>query len=129
MRTVLLIALSCYCLPAICQIEATTKDGKKIILNSDGTWKYAEQSAVKAVGINTDCSELITNQVDKVTGKTTRTTKESIIASKDRKNGLLMLLFDNNGTLILLTTAVGAGACIDDANKMNILFEMEQDLK
>ena len=40
------------------QIEATTKDGKKVILNEDGTWKY-ENTVQSEKTLNLECSDLI----------------------------------------------------------------------
>jgi hypothetical protein len=102
------------------QVEATTKDGKNIILNSDGTWKYNE--TVKELKTNFECDDLVANETDKVTGKTARGSKESILVSKDGKNGFGFYLFEGSNSIILSATAVGAGGCIDDTNKMNVLF-------
>ena len=45
---------------ASAQIEATTKDGRKVILNDDGTWKYTEVNSKKAISsplLSLDCAE------------------------------------------------------------------------
>jgi len=107
-------------LTAIGQIEATTKDSKKVILNSDGTWKYDE--TIKEIKTSFECDELVVNETDKVTGKVTRGSKESILVSKDGKNGFGFYIFEGSNSIILSATVVGAGGCIDDTNKMNILF-------
>lgn len=44
-RTNLLVVLVLLCAFMHAQIEATTKDGKKVILNKNGTWKYAKVTA------------------------------------------------------------------------------------
>ena len=107
-------------LTAIGQIEATTKDGKKVILNSDGTWKYDE--TIKETKTSFECDDLVVNDTDKVTGKTTRGSKESLIVSADGKKGFRFYMFEGTNSIILSTKVVGAGGCIDDTNKMNILF-------
>lgn len=104
------------------QIEATTKDGKRVILNTDGTWKYVEATTTKVNNISLECSDLIADETDKVTGKTTRGMKSSLIVSKDGKNGFGFYMFEAGNSIILNATVVGAGGCIDDTNKMNILF-------
>ena len=109
-------------LTAFGQIEATTKEGKKVILNSDGTWKYSETTEAKETKTSFECSDLIANETDKVTGKTTRGTKESIVVSKDGKNGFGFYIFEGTNSIILSAKVVGGGACIDDTDKMNILF-------
>lgn len=106
---------------AIGQIEAKTNDGKKVILNSDGTWKYAEV-AVKEPAKSFTCDDLIISDTDKVTGKTTRGLKESIVVSCDGKNGFGFYIFEGSNSIILSANVVGASACIDDTDKMNVLF-------
>lgn len=103
-----------------CQIEATTKDGKKVVLNNDGTWKYAEN--ITESQISYACVDIIKDETDKMTGKSTRSGKEPILISKDGKNGFGFYLLEGANSIIMSITVVGAGSCIDDTNKMNILF-------
>ena len=43
MRIVLVVLIALFSsLPAFSQKSATTTDGKKVILNDNGTWKYAD---------------------------------------------------------------------------------------
>lgn len=112
-------------LSTFAQTEATTNDGKKVILNSDGTWKYAETKTDNAEPKdNSDCSQYISTEVDKVTGKSSVAAKEMLIVSKDGgKNGFgFYILKSDKGSIIFSIQAVGAGSCIDDDNKMNVLF-------
>lgn len=112
-------------LSTFAQTEATTNDGKKVILNDDGTWKYVETSVEKQEPVNSsDCSNYISTEVDKVTGKSTVAAKEMLIVSKDGgKNGFgFYIMKSNRGSIIFSIQAVGAGNCIDDDNKMNVLF-------
>ncbi|MCB9227827.1 MAG: DUF3157 family protein [Chitinophagales bacterium] len=112
-------------LSTFAQTEATTNDGKKVILNDDGTWKYVETSIEKQEPINSsDCSNYISTEVDKVTGKSTVAAKEMLIVSKDGgKNGFgFYILKSDRGSIIFSIQAVGAGNCIDDDDKMNVLF-------
>jgi hypothetical protein len=37
-----------FALPIVCQIEATTKEGKRVLLYKNGTWKYAKTKATTA---------------------------------------------------------------------------------
>lgn len=107
------------------QTEATTTDGKKVILNSDGTWEYAETKIEKTERTdNSDCSNYISTEVDKVTGSSTVAAKDMLIVSRDGgKNGFgIYVLKSERGSIIFSIQAVGAGNCIDDKNKMNILF-------
>ena len=109
-----------FCVTTFGQIEATTKEGKKVILNPDGTWKYDETKYESKTSF--ECVDLITNSTDKVTGKVTRGSKESLIVSKDGKNGFGFYLFEGSNSIVVSATVVGAGGCIDDTDKMNILF-------
>lgn len=109
-------------LSTFAQTEATTKDSKKVILNDDGTWKYAETTTAETT-IILDCAELITTETDKMTGKTTTYSKETLIISEDGgKSGFGIFIMDISGSLVFSIQAVGAGSCIDDDNKMNVLF-------
>lgn len=104
------------------QTEATTKDGKKVILNDDRTWKYAEATTAETT-ISLDCADLISTETDKMTGKSTTASKETLIISEDGgQTGFGIFIMDISGPLVLSIQAVGAGNCIDDDNKMNVLF-------
>lgn len=109
-------------LSILAQTEATTNSGKKVILNDDGTWKYVETSSNESK-LSLDCSDLISTETDKMTGKSTTSSKETLIISDDGgKTGFGIFILDISGTLVFSIQAVGAGNCIDDENKMNILF-------
>lgn len=114
------------------QTEATTADGKIVLLKSDGTWTYKNDSTSSASPsasalITGDCSAFISVQEDRLTGeKTTTSPKDVIIVSKDGKDGLSMYWMliprrSGGSVLVLALKAYGAG-CIDDASKVNILF-------
>ena len=119
--TLMVLTISTFSLFA--QTEATTKDGKKVILNEDGTWKF-DTTVVVEKTVNMECSELISTETDKMTGKSSTASKETLIISDDGgKNGFgIFLMNSSSGSIIFSIQAVGAGGCIDDDNKMNILF-------
>ena len=104
--------------------EATTKSGKKVILNPDGTWKYAEEKKKVTTTDPSDCSNYIETTEDKMTGRKTTAAKSSIVVSTDGgKKGLgILLMLSEKGTIIMSISAVGAGHCIDEGDKINILF-------
>lgn len=105
------------------QIEATTKDGKKVLLNDDGTWKYIEAEPKKDLSSSLQCSDLVSEKTDKVTGKTSRSSTSGIAVTKDNKKGLVIRAIQaERKSIILAVSVVGAGACIDDKNQMNVLF-------
>ncbi len=104
------------------QIEVITPEGKTAILKSDGTWKYKTEESVKETD-NVGCSDLIETTSDKVTGKTYTGSKGKIIvASEDNKKGFGISLLKGQTSIIVSIQAVGAGNCIDDDAKMNVLF-------
>jgi hypothetical protein len=109
-------------LSALAQTEATTKDGKKVILNDDGTWKLAETTAADAP-ISFDCADLISINTDKMTGKSTTASKETLIVSEDGgETGFGIYIMDLSSFFAFNFKVVGAGSCIDDTNRMNVLF-------
>jgi VCBS repeat-containing protein len=118
-----ILVFGMWILSGVClgQIEANTKDGKKVILDDDGTWKYFVDN--KNTSVTTyECSELVSNEVDKMTGKSTRSMKEGLVISEDGTNGFGILAYEVDGTIGLSIIANGAGSCIDDMAKMNVLF-------
>ena len=124
-NTFLTIAMFFLMFSSLAQIEATTTDGKKVVLNGDGTWKYSETKLESnESNSKSDCSNFISTEVDKVTGNSTVAAKNVLIVSRDGgKYGFgIFVLKSNSGSIIFSIQAVGAGSCIDDNNKMNILF-------
>ncbi|HNO18873.1 MAG TPA: hypothetical protein PKM24_11255 [Saprospiraceae bacterium] len=105
--------------------KATTENGKKVILNSDGTWKYADtvKSVQKSLDPN-DCSNWISTETDKMDGSTSTASKNTIIVSTDggKKGFGIFMMQGSKGGVILSIQAVGAGSCIDEGAKINILF-------
>ncbi|KGO86797.1 hypothetical protein Q765_09230 [Flavobacterium rivuli WB 3.3-2 = DSM 21788] len=87
--TIKLITASLLLIPALsyCQTEATTKDGKKVILNKDMTWTYA------------DCSAL-TETKTYAGGKVMTSSKENFRVSADGKNGIDISILKGTGTII-----------------------------
>jgi hypothetical protein len=115
---IFLLMTSCY----LFSQEATTNDGKKVLLNSDGTWKYIESSQNTTV-VDSDCSNYIRTDTDKMTGKSSISSKSTLIISSDGgKNGLGIYVMNIKESLALSIQAVGAGNCIDKGSTINILF-------
>ncbi len=104
--------------------EATTADGKKVILNSDGSWKYAEVKKNTTKVNSSDCSNWIATETDKVSGNTSTAAKHTLFVSTDggKKGFGIFMMQTSKGELILVIQAVGAGSCIDEGSKINILF-------
>lgn len=121
-----ILVFTIFTVNSIAQTEATTSKGKKVILNDDGTWKYKETPATtntETSNLNGDCSKYIETTEDKVTGKSTTASKNMLIVSKDGgKKGFGIFLMKGEKSVIVSIQAAGAGGCIDDNAKMNILF-------
>ena len=49
MKTLLLFGAIALSINAYAQTKATTEDGKEVVLNEDGTWKYSEEGATSDV--------------------------------------------------------------------------------
>jgi hypothetical protein len=105
--------------------KAMTENGKKVILNSDGTWKYADTVKIAQTNLDpSDCSNWIKTEEDKVSGKSYTNMKEYLVISNDGgKNGfrINLMLFGSN-TIIFSINAAGASGCIDKGAIINILF-------
>ena len=109
------------------QTKATTQDGREVILNEDGTWEFVEESSeeeILSMENPESCTNWIETEEDKVTGDQQTVAKNTLIISSDGgKTGFGILAFKgNNNSPILSIQAVGAGNCIDESAKINILY-------
>jgi hypothetical protein len=107
--------------------NATTESGKKVILHTDGTWNYVEEKKDSVKVESSDCSNWIKTATDKVSGSTSTSAINTLVVSTDGgKTGFgifMMEMQSSKGGLILVIQAVGAGNCIDEGAKINILFD------
>ncbi|HMM18339.1 MAG TPA: hypothetical protein PKC47_12540 [Petrimonas sp.] len=122
-KTLLVLFLVLSSVYAFPQLKATTQDGREILLKEDGTWSFVEEPIEKGSSVNLQCEDLITKEIDKVTGKSNISAKDPLIISNkdDDKLSILFLKGDKN-VIIVAVQAIGASRCIDDDNKINILF-------
>ena len=105
------------------QVEATTTDGLKVILNENGTWEYIENDKVTKPESEYDCSDLISTEIDKVTGISyTGSIETLVISDYEGGTGFRILFVKGQNSVIFSIQVVGAGSCIDDDDKMNVLF-------
>ena len=74
--------------------------------------------------LSEDCSNWISTEKDKMDGTLLIGAKETIVISSDGgKTGFgIYIMKGSTGSLIITIQAVGAGRCIDEKNKINILF-------
>lgn len=123
MKYLILVSFLIFALKISSQVNAITTDGKNVILNSDGTWSFNE---IKKTEIeNIKCEDVISIMNDKMTGKSNVGSKKTIIISKNngQKGFGLYMLKSERGSFILSITVAGGGMCIDEKNKMNVLFK------
>jgi len=121
--------------------EATTQSGKKVILYSNGTWKYAttdpkvsekdgkkkepeKKSSPEPIALSGDCSENLENIEDTRTRiVTTRTKNLIIIAEKnDRKEITISMQRGAKDVISIVFHPVGAGQCVGEGNNIIIFF-------
>lgn len=121
--------------------EATTKSGKKVILYQDGTWKYADETVkrpeektkepvkekkavITTTGVSADCEAMLEITDDSKTGLRITKTKNMIIVAETGGNNQLGIVVQKNskGIITLGLRPVGAGECIEEGNKVNIVF-------
>ena len=102
------------------QVKTINKDGKAIILNDDGTWRYDDSNSVNIS--NKNCSDLITTIADKVTGLSSRHSIEAIILNDNGKSKIEIRVLEVNSIIGILFLVEGASRCIDDTNEIYILF-------
>lgn len=100
-------------------VNATAEDGRRVILHDDGTWEAAPEKAGAPQG-ELSCDAVVRVEGDKMTGDRFRVV-EPIVVSDDNKTGLVMTLMRGK-SMIWTVQAVGGKACIDDDDKMNVLF-------
>lgn len=119
--------------PAFGEEIATTADGRRVVLNDDGTWRYLEESQAGEGGAAAEvpdidsqdlsCEALIETSVDKMTGNRITAMAEAMIISEDGDTGFAFNVFQGpDNTIVWLVAAKGAGNCVDDDDKVNILF-------
>lgn len=94
---------------AYSQTEATTKDGKKVILNSNGTWLYA------------DCAGLL--KTETYSGKTMTSNKDNIKVSADGgKTGLNISLIKGSAIILNFGIIESVAKCVKEEAPMIIEF-------
>ena len=106
---------------------AITEDGKKVLLSDDGTWEYANGDTSEdpaAAEMPSECTHWLESEEDKMTGKTTVSSREVlIVGDEDQSEGLgIYMLQGSRDSIVLVLGVMGAGNCVDKGDKVNILF-------
>ena len=68
------------------------------------------------------CDSRLLTQFDSIKEVYVSSVKDDIVIKKDEKNKLILALLAMERTIILSIIVVGGGDCIDETNKMNVVF-------
>ncbi len=117
-----LLILTISTITVFAQIEATTSDGKKVLLFDDGFWQYKKiQKSVEVDDV--ECSYLVTTKVDEMTGKSSTGSKTPLVISEDDgQSGFVISILKPSKSIILSFMVNGGGGCIEADSKVNIVF-------
>lgn len=121
MKYLLILALAFCVGNATCQIEATTKAGKTVLLKDDSTWSY-KPITIDSTPV-TGCERLIVTKTDNVTGDTYTGSIKKLIVSQDQKTGFWMSFYLSESFIGLTIKVFGVGSCIDTDAAIYILFK------
>jgi hypothetical protein len=70
-----------------------------------------------------DCAKLVIQKTDRVTGNQSRAMSEPILVSKDDSKGIILNIYESKqGQITFYIKPVGASNCIEEGQKVNILF-------
>jgi hypothetical protein len=82
---------------------------------------FSQNGTVSEV-LSGECAAFIRADLDTLSGTLSRSSKENIVISQDGKNGLTFVILELDKVIIFAITVVGGGDCIDDKNKMTVIF-------
>jgi len=129
-RVITILVLTLPLVSVLAQTEATTKEGKKVILYEDGTWKYDDIETETKIIVNYECSDLTYTRTSETTGKSTTSAKKLLIVSDNNgKTGFGIFVINDQQSTILKLHIVGAGDCITDNDKMIVHFRDGTELE
>lgn len=116
------------------QETAVTTSGKKVILNSDGTWKYTEQTQPSTPVADGNCGKLISKNEDKMTGKIFVSSSTILVSNDGGKSGFgifAMLVGEDRDGIVLSIQAIapGVSGCMKENSEINVLFTDNTRLK
>jgi hypothetical protein len=109
-------------------INATTEDGKKVILKADKTWDFLPTPKPLANAGSTaaasSCAVLTRRQTDRMSGLTSVIATRKIIVSSDGKTGFAIELMSSEDFIVVSISAVGTAGtgCIDKGSDIAVLF-------
>lgn len=118
----LLLSLSFCALGAQAQMTAITNDGRRVMLNPDGTWKAIDLLGT-ASAVDTSCATLIINGTD-VAGKPTTSSQLMVVSYDGGTTGIAMVLDGGmkGGRTTWHLTCAGAKNCVTKDAKVKIFF-------
>ena len=105
--------------------NATTDDGRKVLLKADGTWKYVVEKPTSATTVN-DCSKYIKTTTDRVTGRTrTMGNGNLILVGSDKVSGLGIITYlkpNDRAVYLIFTVEDPSGKCVESNATAYFLF-------
>ena len=133
MRTLLFLVLLVISSAAYAQISAVTQDGRFVILNEDGTWRYADVPAEpkkeekkkkkKGSGASFSCDEVVGSYTDEVSGEEVTGLLQGFVKASDPQYVQASELFKRPGGIVAWTLKVSAiQGCTDQIPAIDIKF-------
>ncbi len=115
--------LVCSALSAQAQMTAVTTDGRRVMLNPDGTWKALDQAGDSSA-VETNCNGLMIYGKD-ATGKPIISSDLMLVSYDGGSTGFGLVLEGGakRGYNTLHLTAAGAKACVKKYAKVKITFQ------
>jgi hypothetical protein len=122
MRNALLL-LAFLAFSAQAQMTAVTQDGRRVMLNPDGTWKPVDQPGDSSA-VETNCSGLLIHGTD-AAGKAIVSSDLMLVSYDGGSTGFGLVLEggDERGYYTLHLTAAGAKDCVKKYAKVKISFQ------
>ncbi len=110
--------------------EATTNNGKKVILKSDGTWVYAKEEIIESPKSDVDLSDCKywKNEVDEFTGDVKKYTKSQKIG-KSKYSSLNMELRRFDDSYLIFARYTGDLGCVSSDSYIMIKLKNGETVK
>lgn len=85
-KAIFSMVLLAMCSISVAQTTATTKDGKQVVLNEDGTWKYVQEKTDTSTSTEETGDIYIIKEVDDMTDKVYYYMSKGLLCVNDEQN-------------------------------------------
>lgn len=124
---ILILPLLLVTLAANAQSIAITTDGRRVLLNDDGTWKAIDKAG-EAAEVDTTCASLLVEGTDQA-GKPSRTSPLIVVTYDGGTSGIAIVLDGSTkGHYTLNLNCAGAKGCIGKYAKVRFTFRDGSEL-